>query len=303
MVFAELDMHLAMNSKVMPTALVPDGRSDIAAFFGLEEGLPHEAICQGLVSELLKSDGAYFRAAADCKTLQGCQLIRMPGLESLAAGCVVQTLAGCKHYDASARIQSVEERLLDLDCSHARFYQQYPDSRLEQCFIQRGYRAVEEIALLNTFNTCIDVEDEEIQLRPVCSEGDWSLKLSLHHETAEDPDGHCSSAVSWLDMERRKCEAGYMEPFLIYSHDEPCGAVNFSLSKQLGRLKNLVIHPQWRRKGIGVEAAKLIACMARDHGKAAAGCFAIDNAPSLALYQSAGYVPVSKQIEWFKALT
>jgi ribosomal protein S18 acetylase RimI-like enzyme len=302
-VFAELEMHLAMNSKVMPTPLVPAERSDVSALFRLEECLPHMAICQGLVSDLLESDRAYFRAAAHCEIFQGCQLIRMPGLESLAAGCVVQNLASCNSDDASAWIQSVEERLLHLDCTHARIYQQYPDRGLEQCFIQRGYRAVEEIALLNTFNTSTDVENKEIQLRPVCSEGDWSLKLSLHHDTAEDPDGHCSSAVSWLDMERRKCEAGYMEPFLIYSHDEPCGAVNFSLSGQVGRLKNLVIHPQWRRKSIGVEAARLIACMAQYHGKAAAGCFAIDNAPSLALYQSAGYLPVSKQTEWFKSLT
>lgn len=93
-----------------------------------------------------------------------------------------------------------------------------------------------------------------------------------------------------------------MEPLLIYYQDQVCGSVNLALSDRLGRLKNLVIHPRWRRRGIGVEAARLIACLARDRGKVAAGCFAINDEPSLDLYKSAGYVPVTSQIEWFKTL-
>ncbi len=300
---AELDKYIAMNTKVMPTSFEAV-RTEATEFFQLEESVSLEVMCHGLARELLDSDAAYFCAAAHCETLPGCQLVHMSGLESLAAGCVVQKITGQNH-DSSSWLPAVEARLLELDCTHARCYQQYPDNRLEQKFTQRGYRAVDEIALLNTFDSCTVVEtaSKETQLRPVCSETGWSLKLSLHRDTSQDPDGHSSPAESWLDMERRKCEAGYMEPFLIYYQDQPCGSVNLSLSDRLGRLKNLVIHPQWRRMGIGVEAARLIACLSQDHGKEAAGCFAINDKPSLALYKSAGYEPVTRQIEWFKTLT
>ena len=264
-----------------------------------------EVMGPGLVRELLESDAAYFCAAARCEALPDCQLVRMPGLESLAAGCVVQKITRRNWDDHSCWLHAVEARLRESGCGHARFYQQYADRGLEQNFLQGGYRPVVEIALLNKYGLCGKEGNEvgDIRLRPVRSETEWTLKLSLHRDTEKGPDGHLSQADSWLDMERRKCEAGYMEPFLIYCQDEPCGSVNLSLSGRLGRLKNLVIHPRWRRQGIGVEAARLIACLSQDHGKVAAGCFAIDDAPSLALYQNAGYVPVSKQIEWFKALT
>jgi GNAT superfamily N-acetyltransferase len=293
-----------MDSKAVPVSLTSPVISEAAEFFLFQNGVPQDAACRDLVRELLESDAMYFLAAAEQESLPGCQLVCMPGLESLAAGCVVQKITDWNRNDPFAWLQEVEHRLLDLGCTHARFYQQFPDNKLERNFSRHGYRSVMEIALLNRLDNLDEMGSgsSEIQLRPVDSETDWSLKLSLHRETSQDPDGHSSSAECWLDMERRKCEAGYMQPYLICFRDDVCGAVNLSLSNRLGRLKNLVIHPRWRRRGIGVEAAKLIASMAREHGKSSAGCFAINDAPSLALYQQAGYLPLTWQIEWFKKL-
>ncbi|MCZ6831580.1 MAG: hypothetical protein O7F73_18705, partial [Gammaproteobacteria bacterium] len=177
-------------------SIAPTVRREATGFFCLEEGVSPEARYHGLARELLESDAAYFCAAAHCETLPGCQLVHMLGLESLAAGCVVQRITCQNHGSFSFWLQAVEARLLDLDCTHARFYQQYPDNMLEQSFTQHGYRPVVEIALLNTFDTTIEAENEtkEIQLRPVRSERDWSLKLSLHRDTPQDPDGHSSTA-------------------------------------------------------------------------------------------------------------
>jgi ribosomal protein S18 acetylase RimI-like enzyme len=300
-----LDKYISMNLKTIPVSVVFTTPSGTTEFFQLGESLSSAPVDRWLVRELLASDAAYFRAAACCKPLPGCQLVRMSGLESLAAGCVLQKITYQTCGGSTPWLQATEANLLDLGCTHARFYQQYPDEKLEQSFTQHGYRPVVEIALLNTFDTSTEDKNVtgEVELHPVHSEKHWSLKLSLHRDTPEDPDGHSSPALDWLDMERRKCEAGYMEPFLIYFQGQPCGAVNLAISERLGRLKNLVIHPEWRRRGIGEEAARLITGLAQHRGKAAAGCFAINDEPSLALYQSAGYVPVTRQIEWYKKLS
>ena len=141
-----------------------------------------------------------------------------------------------------------------------------------------------------------------VHLRTVRSERDWSLKLSLHRDVRRGPDGHSVDADQWVQMERLKCEAGYMEAYLIHLDDQPCGAVNFSPSARLGRLKNLVVHPHWRRRGIGVEAAREIIRLASQRGLAAAGVFALEHGPSLKLYRDAGYLPVVRQVEWYRRL-
>ena len=257
-----------------------------------------------LLEELLESDIAYFRAAAKSDLVQGFQISHMPGLESLAAGCVVHRISQHGGCHQSPCLQAVEQRILALACNHARFYQRHPDDELESWFRENGYRPAREIALLNTYDDpgFYEINDENIQLRPVRTKRDWALKLSLHQDIPKGPDGHHSQAEKWLQLERKKCAAGYMEPFLIFSQDRVCGAVSYAPGSRIGRLKNIVIHPRWQRNDIGAQAARLIARMARERGMTAAGCFAMEDGPALNMYRKAGYVLVAQQTEWFKRL-
>ena len=257
-----------------------------------------------LLEELLESDAAYFRAAAQCENVEGFRISHMPGLESLAAACVVHRISKHDNCDQPQWLQAVEQRILALACRHGRFYQQHTDAELENQLRDNGYRPVREIALLNTYDNpgFHEKNDDSIQLRPVRTERDWSLKLSLHQEIPKGPDGHISRAETWLQMERMKCAAGYMEPFLIFSEDTACGAVNYAPGSRIGRLKNIVIHPRWQRKNIGAHAARLIANIAKDRGMAAAGCFALEDGRALNMYRKAGYAPATVQTEWYKLL-
>ena len=257
-----------------------------------------------LLDELLESDAAYFLAAAECEELHGFRISYMPGLESLAAACVVHKIARESVGDQTQWLPVLEKRISALGCHHSRFYQQGPDTEMEKQFFQNDYRPAEEIALLNTFSNVPPGQDGAAltELRPVRSEQDWSLKLALHHDIPQGPDGHVADAETWVTMERRKCEAGYMEPFLIVQGDHVCGAVNFASGPRIGRLKNIVIHPHWRRKGMGVQGARLIARLAQERGKTAAGCFALKDGQAVQMYQDAGYLPVTRQTEWYKKL-
>jgi GNAT superfamily N-acetyltransferase len=254
----------------------------------------------GFGHDLLKSDADYFRAAACREQIDGCELLHMPGLTSLAAGCVVLT-GGAESHDA---LDAVEARLAELDCGHARLYQQQPDDELEEELVKRGYQRAEEIGMLHVIGDvgCQQAPSSRVQLRPVESETDWALKRSLYSDIRRGPDGHSADADLWVQLERCKCEAGYMEPFLIYSEDLPCGAVSFAAAPRLGRLKNLVVHPRWRRRGIGLEAARAIIRLAGQRGLPAAGVFALEKGPSQTLYQDAGYAPFVRQIEWWRKL-
>ena len=257
-----------------------------------------------LLEELLESDAAYFRAAAECENVQGFRISHMPGLESLAAACVVHKISRHGGYDHPQWLQAVEQRVQALACRHARFYLQHPDDELENQLRDNGYRPVREIALLNTYENpdFLKQNNDGIKLKPVLTERDWSLKLSLHQEIPKGPDGHVSRAETWLQMERMKCAAGYMEPYLIFSGDTACGAVNYAPESRIGRLKNIVIHPRWQRRSIGAQAARLIANIAKDRGMAAAGCFALEDGQALNMYRKAGYTPATQQTEWYKLL-
>jgi GNAT superfamily N-acetyltransferase len=254
-----------------------------------------------LVQELLDSDAKYFQTSARQEELAACNIVHMPGMQTTAVGCVV--LIGRNHA-LSKCLESVEQRLEELTCSHARFYQQYPDETLESLFLEKGYQRAEEIAMLHSLNgDQIDLQlFSKVRLQPVKTNADWSQKLRLHRANPSGPDGHEYRAETWVEMEQRKCAAGYMHPFLVRNQDEICGAVNFAPSKSLGRLKNLVIDQDWRRRGIGVHAARLIAARARELGKRAAGCFATVGGNAVNLYKAAGYFPVTRQIEWYRKL-
>ena len=257
-----------------------------------------------LLEDLLESDVAYFRAAAACEDVLGLRISYMPGLESLAAACVVHQISAPPGDKLPQWLQVLEHRISILGFGHARFYQQRPDAQLEKQFRKNGYRPAQEIALLNTFEdkSLTGDGDTKVRLQPVLTEGDWSLKLKLHQAISHDPDGHVSLAETWLQMEQQKCDAGYMEPYLIFREEVVCGAVNYAPGGRIGRLKNIVVHPRWRHKGIAVQAARIIAHMAKERDMVAAGCFAMEDGPAINMYRNAGYFPVTCQTEWYKCL-
>lgn len=259
---------------------------------------------QELIEELLDSDAAYFRAAAESEHLAGFRILHMPGIISLAAACVAYRATQPGEQLRPGWVATLEKRISDLGYTHARFYQRKPDPDMQEHLGRNGYRPAGEIAMMNTFRRLAKPGEDrsDVVLHQVCTEQDWVHKVELHRRIPSGPDGHASAAETWVEMERRKCDAGYMEPYLIVRGDEVCGAVNFAPGERIGRLKNIVIHPDWRRKGIGEEGARLIAQMAKDRGKMVAGCFAMKDGKAVNMYRGAGYVPVAEQTEWYREL-
>ncbi len=92
-----------------------------------------------------------------------------------------------------------------------------------------------------------------------------------------------------------------MRAWLIEVAGDPCGAVCDMQVDGLIRLKNLVIRPDDRRRGLGVAAALSIGEIATEQG-VALGSFALHGSCGERVYRRAGMRPAVRQTEWYRPL-
>jgi GNAT superfamily N-acetyltransferase len=256
-----------------------------------------------LIDDLLESDARYFEAGATIVPVQGATIARMPGLESLAAGCVIQRIdaAGIPD-DIDGWLEDIERRLRGWGVGHARLYLHRDAPDLETALTRRGYRSRDEVLVLKNGHSTADTA-EHVSLRPVESENDWAVKLALHREMGLGPDGHLAPAGLWVAMERRRSDSGYMTPYLVVVDGEVVGAANVAPAGRALRLKNVVVQSQHRLRGIGSGAVRLLADLAGPAGKVVAGAFVLDGAPAIRMYTNVGFEVASRQTEWSRDLS
>jgi GNAT superfamily N-acetyltransferase len=255
-----------------------------------------------LIDELFESDTLYFEAGAVCVEVEGAIIANMPGMENLVAGSVVQRIdMQIVSTDPEAWLDNIELQLKEMAIHRARIYIQSHNDIVSTTLLHRGYRPVDEVALL-LHTSSRHIQDKSVSLMPILDQEGWDEGLSVYRCIEKGPDGHVSPPEQWIELERSKCNAGYMLPYLIYKNEDVCGAVNLAVHQHLVRLKNMVIHPDFRRKNCGASAAALFSDLAKQYGKSAAGCYAIENHSSLPMYKKAGYIPVAKQTEWLKEI-
>jgi ribosomal protein S18 acetylase RimI-like enzyme len=251
--------------------------------------------------DLLESDRRYFEAGAEIVPVPGAVIARLRGDERLAAGCVVQRIdpAGLPD-DAGAWLSALEERLRGFACPRARLYLDAPHAALETALARRGYRPREEYGLVRAADRT--EVGGTIALRPAADEAGWRERRKLIERSQRAPDGHRAEPDLWVEMERRKHQAGYLRPYLIVSGDAVVGAVGTAPCRRILRLKNLIVDPDHRRRGVATAVASLLARVAAQEGYAAMGCFVLEAEPGVAAYANAGYRRVTQQTEWVRDL-
>ncbi len=254
----------------------------------------------GWSRDLLESDRRYFEAAADVLPVPGAVIAALRGAETLAAGCVVQRIdAEAAAVQPDSWLVELEDRLRALGSPRARLYLETPQARLEEALTRRGYRSRAEHGFTRAAG---DGERAEVDLALAEGEDDWSARRELMRRQEHGVDGHPVDADLWIDLERRKCEAGFMRPYLIRRGGRVVGAVCAAPCGRLMRFKNLVVDADHRRRGVATATAEWFAGLAREEGLEAAGCFALEGGPGLVLYPRAGYRPTVVQTEWMREL-
>jgi hypothetical protein len=254
-----------------------------------------------LVADLIESDVAYFEADADVETLPGARITHMPGLHSIAAGCVVQ----CLDYEALERsplafVDRVEGALRDLGVKSSRIYLHNYSSDVDSALVSRGYQSSVELAI--ALGAAQPVAGSAVSFRVIESDSDWAEKQRIHEAMGRAPDGHEVHGADWVAMERRKCEAGSMTPYLAFHRGQVVGAVNGAPWKSVLRLKNVFVHSDARLRGMGSAIARQFGPLAAGMDKVAAGAFVLADAAFINMYTAAGYEVVAQQTEWCREL-
>jgi predicted GNAT family acetyltransferase len=254
-----------------------------------------------LIADLVESDVAYFEAGAEIEMLPGATIAHMPGLHSLAAGCVVQRVdTDVLERDPGQFIDRVEMALHELGSRQSRIYLRHYSSNAEHALMARGYRARVELAI--ALDNAKHASPTTVAFRAIASDEDWALKTHIHNAMTTAPDGHSVRADDWVAMERLKSEAGYMTPYLVTCDQEVVGAVSAAPWKSVLRLKNVFVHPDWRLLGVGTGIAQQFGPLALQMGKVAAGALVLADATFISMYTNAGYEVVSQLTEWCKEL-
>jgi GNAT superfamily N-acetyltransferase len=261
------------------------------------------AHAQSLQFELPESDAAYFDAASMMEPLEGAVLSRLPGLEHLCAGAVVHRVEpGAIRLGAESWVASVEALSRTRQVPRVRLYLHRAEPKIERALRARKYAERREVGLVRT--TALSVTDEQpfsgVRLEEVVDLSGWDEKRRIHESSDITADGHPSDARSWCEMEQRRSAHGYMRPFLIVHEESVCGTLCLASRGSLLRLKNLVIHPDWRGRGIATAAVRSAVLLAWRAGYESVGCFAIPGGPALTVYQQAGFHPIVTQTEWLQ---
>jgi GNAT superfamily N-acetyltransferase len=249
---------------------------------------------------LVESDRRYFEMAAKSMSIGAGEMAWIPDFVDFPAGVVVHRVNVDEMPAHPGKwVAALEVALREVGATLARVYMDSRGTTLDEELLSRGYEPRDEIGYVIE-----DVIDggSGIELRPVDTEEAWTLKIALHEADAARPDGHPSSAPSWVSLEREKCEQGGMQPFLAWDGDAVVGAVCAVRVPHLLRVKNVVVHPGHRRRGVAQAMLARMSELAQAENLRGIGVFAVRDEPGDRLYRSLGMREVGVQVEWARPL-
>jgi GNAT superfamily N-acetyltransferase len=247
---------------------------------------------------LFDSDRRYFAAGAEALEFAGGTLRWMPGLQHLAAGCLVEPARAVSPAEFAC---AAAEAVASVGAPLLRFYLPDPQDHAAQWAEERFVPAV-ELAFARRPEPLAGLDLEAV-VRAVITQADWTLKERLASAVESLPDGKPASAADWTALERRKSDAAYAQFYLVELDGEPCGAFALADCGPLLRLKNLAVHPGVRRRGIGRTAIDFALRHARDNGYQWVGAFGLEGGAGSRLYTGCDFEQVGSQTEWTRPIT
>ncbi|QFZ20858.1 GNAT family N-acetyltransferase [Saccharothrix syringae] len=251
------------------------------------------------LEDIVDTDTAYFEAGAESSRGNGFTLVRTPGLEHLAAGCLAVRVEPPATEEGARRWRLDFEGAVHLAGGHR--YRLYLTDRapaLETELLAHGYARRFESMLVR------DPEraprgSTRVRLREITSASGWAEKVRVDGGSTHAPDGHRVDTRSWAEYEHRKWRSGIIRYFLVDGADETCGTVGVVRSATVVRVKNLLLHPGWRGLGIATEVALAVHATASATGLPA-GLFAAAGGIAERAYRRAGFRVVGTVTEFVR---
>jgi GNAT superfamily N-acetyltransferase len=255
-----------------------------------------------IVQRLYDSERRYFLAGAHNRAVCGGTLSVVPGLQHLPAGCVFHSvMTPPRPGDLVSWLRALENRFMRVGSRLCRFYLQAGADDLSEGLTRLGYGATHEAGYARRFEgDCSDVVPH-LSLRPLDPARDWTQKIQLCIQAGLGPDGYDMRHGAYATLERAKCQAGYMRSFLYWMGDRAVGAASIAIHDGFARLKNMLVHPEYRGRGIGREIVVGMMAEARRQGACIFGVFGATPA-SRRVYERCGLEHKTSQVEWSRAL-
>lgn len=251
-----------------------------------------------LLARAIETDRIYFEQGAELKDLGGAILAWMPGLTRSAAAAVIHRVEPAAIVEGGATwLKQAEGAIVATGAALSRIYLDERNEQGDEVLRRAGYVDRDELVFAHS------LPDPSIGLvlRPVTTEADWDEKLWFHLAVDETPDGHFNRAADWVALEKRKCAAG-MEAFLAELDGEVVGAIGAIWGDGIARTKNIVVHPNYRRRAIGKAMLCSIAALGCRRGVFEQCVMAVRGEAGELLYRSAGMDMVGLQVEWSKPI-
>jgi ribosomal protein S18 acetylase RimI-like enzyme len=246
------------------------------------------------LARAIETDRRYFELGARIDALPGAELAWTPGFSALPAGAVVQRVDPAIATLGDRWFTEIERALIDIGARTVRIYLDEPMPC--DLFRRAGYEQRDELFFASPLRP---EPTPGLTLRPVTSEGDWRHKLLFHEAAGATPDGHPNLISDWVALERIKCDHG-MEAYLVEADGQKVGAIGAIWGDDLLRIKNVIVHPDHRRRSIGRRMLDLMAALGRSRGVSEQCLIALPGGAGERLYRSAGMELIGTQVEWSK---
>lgn len=247
---------------------------------------------------LLETDRRYFELGAIRRKLPGAEMVWIEGMADLPAAGVVHRVDLAETDDPAEWVGMVTGALLDAGFRHGRIYLDEPFGPLEAQLAAAGWTMRREPGLVALGTV---PRRTHIELVPVRSHDDWAAKERVHHADGIRPDGHDAPASRWVAMEQVRVATRELGAWLVIRDGIVCGTVCTMADDTVLRNKNLVVHPDHRRTGVGLSVLATLHDMASERGLVL-GTFSVAGEDGELLYRAARMSVVVEQREWSRPL-
>lgn len=249
---------------------------------------------------LIESDRRYFEQGARRRTLTGAEAAWLDGMADLPSAGVVHRVVPSEVADPAAWVSELTAAQRDLGFTRGRIYLDEACEPLERQLGAEGWTMRREPALI-AVEGVPPSRGPSVELLPVVTDEDWAAKEAVHRADGIRPDGHPAPASRWVAMEQARVAAGELDAWLVLREGIVCGTVLSMAVDGILRTKNLVVHPEHRRTGVGLGVLGRLEDLARKHGLVL-GTFSVVGEVGELLYRAATMQPVAEQREWSRRL-
>jgi GNAT superfamily N-acetyltransferase len=246
--------------------------------------LPAITIGSSLLVHGLKSERLYFSLGAQVNSGPGWTAYHMLGLPY-----------------PERWLSALERSFLARGALRLRLYAHAPTSQLEEVLSRRGY--TQRCEIVHGKTRPLGEAPPRIGTWRAVSGREWSVKGRVHERSKRASDGYDVVASQWVEMERRKSEAGNLAFYLFYVNNEPVATSGvLPMSQRVVRLKNMMVRFDRQRQGLGKAALQHLFDDVLPGDCEGAVTLSVEGSPAYDLYQSVGLREVGRTFEWTRTI-